>query len=134
VAGRREILTRADYCDLAERWSVHPGLMFAVQRAAHNFLFETGREVWIISGYRTRAEQDALRRAGNPAASEETSTHRVCPATGVDVSLGFGPTKALKMTWGRLCIEEGLRWGGGSPLVDNIPTDWNHVDLGPRRS
>lgn len=27
----------------------------------------------------------------------------------------------------------GLRWGGGSTVDDTgVPSDWNHLDLGPR--
>lgn len=93
---------------------------------------ETGLEWSIISGYRTPEEQDRLRAEGRPTAPNECSTHLTCPATGADVRVHTFPTRAIKATWGRIATEEGLRWGGGSPPDDaGIPSDWNHVDLGP---
>jgi len=101
--------------------------------SADLFLMETGRNVEIISGSRTREEQRHLARTGRPAAPDELSTHRSCPATGVDVSLGFGPTRVLKAIWGRIAVMNGLRWGGGGPVDDGgIPLDFGHVDRGPR--
>ena len=107
--------------------------MRRVWLSAQDFFAETRREVWIISGYRTAAEQRDLERRGRPTAPDVVSTHRSCPATGVDISLGFGPTRVQKAIWGRIVTLNGLRWGGGS-LVDDggIPLDWAHVDLGPR--
>jgi len=102
--------------------------------AANEFSFHTGLNIWIISGFRTRAEQLTLDEAGRPTAPDELSTHRSCPATGVDISLGFLPRFEAKVSWGVFAKLEGLRWGGGSPLDESglIPTDWPHVDLGPR--
>lgn len=131
----REPLTGADPCELSARWGVRLDVMERVVRAAHAFSAETGREVWIISGFRTDATQRALRRAGRPAADVDRSTHTSCPATGVDVSLGFVPTDVLKAFWGRSAVVAGLRWGGGSAVDEKgLPTDWNHVDVGPRAS
>jgi hypothetical protein len=93
---------------------------------------ETGLSWTVISGYRTQETQDRLRREGRPAASDACSTHRTLPATGADVRVATFPTRAVKATWGRIAVLHGLRWGGGSPLEDGIPSDWNHVDLGPR--
>jgi len=94
---------------------------------------ETGRTVWIISGWRSRQQQKGLSRQGRPTAADDRSTHRSCPATGVDISLGQRPSGFMKATWGRLTLIYGLRWGGGSPVGDGgIPTDWQHVDTGPR--
>jgi len=96
---------------------------------------ETRTPVWIISGWRTRAEQRALGRSGRPTAPDEVSTHRSCPATGVDVSLGgigFAPG-VHKVIWGRIVLMNGLRWGGGGPVDEKgLPLDYGHVDLGPR--
>lgn len=62
------------------------------------------------------------------------SNHTSCPATAIDVSIGFAPTNVLKATLGRVGILAGLRWGGGSPVdrQTGIPSDWNHFDIGPR--
>jgi uncharacterized protein YcbK (DUF882 family) len=109
--------------------------MQRVVAAAEQIERETGRQVRIISGYRTVAEQRGLERQGRPTADPGVSTHTSCPATGVDLSLGFGVTRAEKATFGRIVVMHGLRWGGGSPVDDvGIPSDWNHVDVGPRRT
>ena len=54
---------------------------------------------------------------------------------GVDISLGVLTSEFMKVTWGRLALINGLRWGGGGPVDRNnlIPLDWRHVDRGPRR-
>lgn len=109
--------------------------MSRVVVSAGEFLLETGREVQIISGYRTANEQRLLARSGRPATADSLSTHRSCPATGVDVSLGFGATRVMKAIWGRTVVLNGLRWGGGGAVDDGgIPLDWGHVDRGPRAS
>lgn len=130
----REPATGADVCELATRWRVAPDTMGRVQLAAAQFEQETGRRVDIISGYRTQQQQAQLGRAGRPTAAEGRSTHRSCPATGVDVSLGVLPSNFLKATWGRITLIHGLRWGGGGELDPRtgIPLDWGHVDRGPR--
>jgi len=130
----RETLIGADFCELSERWAVDPDVMRRAQLSADAFFQETRGTVDIISGFRTRAEQAALKRGGRPAAPDEVSTHRSCPATGVDVSLGLGPTRVQKAIWGRIAVLNGLRWGGGGEVDDGgIPLDWGHVDRGPRR-
>jgi len=108
--------------------------MQRVWLAAQDFQQETGRPVWIISGWRSAAEQRRLSRKGRPTAPDAQSTHRSCPATGVDISFGATPSSFLKATWGRITLTHGLRWGGGGPVdPDNfIPKDWAHVDRGPR--
>lgn len=90
--------------------------------------------VSIISGYREPEEQEALRQRGRPAAPDHLSTHRTCPATGADLQVDVAVVPAVKATFGRAAVEAGLRWGGGSPVdpETGIPSDWNHVDLGPR--
>jgi len=107
--------------------------MKRVVLSADQFLLETGRDALIISGFRSRAEQEKLARSGRPTAPDQLSTHRSCPATGVDVSLGALPTRVMKATWGRIAVLNGLRWGGGGAVDDGgIPLDWGHVDRGPR--
>jgi len=126
----------ADHCDLAGRWGISPDLALRIVRSAQDFERETGRSAWIISGWRSEEEQDALRRRGRPAARNELSTHLTCPATGADVWLGPLPTRIQKAIWGRIAVMNGLRWGGGSSTSvaqAGIPSDWPHVDLGPRR-
>jgi len=129
----REVITDADVCDLEERWGVSLGTIQPIQQAAHDFFAETRREVWIVSGYRNRAQQADLKRRGRPTAPFDVSTHTSCPATGVDISLGPFPTRVQKAIWGRLVVMYGLRWGGGGPVdLGGIPEDWQHVDAGPR--
>jgi len=129
----REVVTDSEACDLARRWAVSVDTMERLWLAAQDFLIETGRPVSIISGWRSSAEQKRLSRQGRPTAADDRSTHRSCPATGVDVSLGPRPSGFLKATWGRFTLIYGLRWGGGSPVDDGgIPLDWQHVDTGPR--
>lgn len=89
----------------------------------------------MISGYRTREEQEQLEREGRPAALDHLSTHRSCPATGADVwTPTVTPVPAVKAAIGDAAQRAGMRWGGGSrPDPDTgIPSDWNHVDLGRR--
>lgn len=129
----REIIVEADVCALAERWKVDVDTIRRVQMAAEDFVAETGRDVWIISGWRSRAQQKRLSRQGRPTAPDNLSTHRSCPATGVDISLGLLPSGFLKATWGRMTLVHGLRWGGGGGVDEaGIPLDWGHVDVGPR--
>jgi len=130
----REVLTGRSDCAIADRWSVSLDTIQRVQVAAQDFFVETGRQVWIISGWRSREQQKRLSRQGRPTAPDDRSTHRSCPATGVDVSLGARPSNFLKATWGRLTLIHGLRWGGGGAVAESgIPLDWQHVDIGPRR-
>jgi hypothetical protein len=152
MSSSRELILDSSPCDLALTWNVDPRLTEKVFTAALLFQLEASvlgkmgsPKVWIISGARTKAEQDALRLEGRPTAREEVSTHRTCPATGMDISLGSLPTLEQKVAWGRTVMMQGLRWGGGSPLdgpaipgpggtilLNGIPSDWQHVDLGPR--
>lgn len=132
----REIITNSDACTLAERWTVEIETMERVWRAAQRYEMEMGgQRVSIISGWRSRAEQRRLGRLSRPTAPDDLSTHRSCPATGVDISLGLLASEFMKATWGRLTLIAGLRWGGGGPVdPDNgIPLDWRHVDMGPRK-
>ena len=130
-----DFITDSDPCALAGRWRVALDTMERLWLSAQDFERETGgRRVRIISGFRTAAEQRRLSRAGRPTATDALSTHRSCPATGVDISLGLLPSNFMKATWGRLTLINGLRWGGGGPVFESgIPVDWPHVDRGPRR-
>lgn len=129
----REVITLSDPCVLSGIWGVDEATMSRVFQAAELFTLQTRRPVWIISGYRTRIEQLTLDRTGRPTAPDELSTHRTCPATGVDISLGPLPGTELKLFWGQMVQLQGLRWGGGSELDSSlIPLDWQHVDRGPR--
>jgi len=130
----REPILDVDHWCLAERWGVDLDAMRRVWLAARDFTEETQRRVWIISGWRSAAEQARLSRQGRPTAADNRSTHRSCPATGVDISLGLLPSNFMKATWGRFTLVHGLRWGGGGEVFESgIPKDWQHVDLGPRR-
>jgi len=107
--------------------------MSRVVLSAQEYEAETRLPVTLISGWRTHREQLNLGRSGRPATRDDLSTHRSCPATGVDVSLGLGPTRVQKAIWGRIVTLNGLRWGGGGDVDDGgIPLDWGHVDRGPR--
>lgn len=131
----RERITSSDPCELARRWKVSPDTMERVWLSAQDFETETGgRRVDIISGWRSEEEQRRLGRQGRPTAPDDRSTHRSCPATGVDISLGPLPSNFMKATWGRITLVNGLRWGGGGAVDPDslIPLDWQHVDRGPR--
>lgn len=129
----REVITLSDPCVLAQIWGVDPEVMRRVFRAAELYENFTRSPVWIISGHRTRLEQIGLQRGGRPAAPDSLSTHRSCPATGVDISLGTFPQKDQITFWGQMAESNGLRWGGGGQIgSDGIPLDWGHVDRGPR--
>jgi len=133
----RELILDSDPCTLADKWGVDLNVMERVWYTADRFTMETGGiRVYIISGYRSAAEQRRLSRQGRPTAPDALSTHRSCPATGVDISLGgLLASEFMKVTWGRLAGINGLRWGGGGPVDPEnlIPLDWRHVDRGPRR-
>ena len=131
----RESLADADVCALSERWGVAPDTIRPLVLSAQDFAEETGgKVVWIISGWRSAAEQRRLSRQGRPTAPDALSTHRSCPATGVDISLGLLPSNFMKAIWGRITLVHGLRWGGGGPVFESgIPVDWPHVDRGPRQ-
>lgn len=112
-----------------------------------------GFGIEIISGLRTEAEQNSLRAQGRPTATNAKSTHLSCPATGADLYMMIPPVgnkrqaqAFYRFTFGMNVERVGLRWGGDSKREKfpgslfgfkfgtiEIPTDWNHVDLGPRR-
>ncbi len=129
----RERITDSPACDIAGRWGISDSIADRLLLSAQDFEAETRGTVRIISGYRSAREQADLRRKGRPTAPDDVSTHRSCPATGVDVSLGFLPTRVQKAIWGRIVTMNGLRWGGGGAVDEGgIPFDWGHVDLGRR--
>jgi len=119
-----------DTCDLVERWGLSEALAFRLERLASLLEFP----ITIISGLRSAAQQNALRRDGRPAADNDRSTHLSCPATGADVMPTIAVTNIVKARLGAEGTRAGLRWGGGSPVDPRtgIPSDWNHFDLGPR--
>ena len=130
----REVLTLSDPCTLSGTWGVDADVMERVVKAAQLYTNFTRSPVWIISGARTRFEQLQLSRTGRPTAPDSLSTHRSCPATGVDISLGTLPSREKKLFWGQMAESNGLRWGGGGEVdKEGIPFDWPHVDVGPRR-
>lgn len=129
----REVITLSNPCVLSQIWQVDERVMALIFRTAELFQNTQRRPVWIISGWRTREEQRRLHRIGRQAAPDELSTHRSCPATGVDISLGSTPPSDVIRAWGDLVELNGLRWGGGSPKDERgIPSDWPHVDAGRR--
>lgn len=124
-----------DACQWAERWGIDYELAEKLVVAQRNFSLDVANIGFRIrSGFRSVEEQRELERAGRPTAPEDLSTHTSCPATGADLDLvGVAVTQVSKIHFGRSVVEAGLRWGGGSPVNEvGIPSDWNHVDLGPR--
>jgi len=120
-----------DPCQLATKWKISP-------RLANNLLLMASRlefPVQIISGYRSPTKQRALAAEGRPTAPVDRSTHTSCPATGADVWPGIAVTTLIQARLGAEAVISGLRWGGGSPVdpQTGIPSDWNHMDLGPRQ-
>jgi len=133
ILAEREVIGLSDPCVLARTWGVDGDVMRRVFRAAELFENFTRSPVWIISGYRTRLEQLELGRVGRQTAPDNLSTHRSCPATGIDISLGSLPSNEKKLFWGQMVEVNGLRWGGGSERDERgLPSDWQHVDRGPR--
>jgi len=124
-----------DRCEIQEQWHLDPRLADRVALVVNQTELELGRTVRIISGFRTARAQRDLRAAGRPAADVNVSNHTTCPSRAVDVSLGFGVTGMMIATFGRIAVMNGLRWGGGSPVDERgIPSDWQHLDLGPRHA
>lgn len=127
----QEITPEVDPCLVAKRWKI--SLKFATLLVLMSGRLEFN--FWIISGFRTAAAQQRLLDAPNSkAAPIGRSTHTSCPATGGDFRLGTPATNFAKARFGTEAVFVGLRWGGGSPIDPStgIPSDWNHLDLGPR--
>lgn len=125
------ISPESDVCGLVERWGIDDELARRLIAATWRLEFP----VSIISGFRTTAMQDYLRRAGSPTAPNDRSTHLSCPATGADLLPQIAITNVVKARLGTEMHLAGLRWGGNSDKDPDtgIPSDWNHFDLGPRR-
>lgn len=124
------INAETDVCQLIERWLIDPRLAVRLVVMASKLPFP----ISIISGYRSPEEQAALTAQGRPTAPLGRSTHTSCPSTGADLRVGLAVTRTIQARFGLAAVESGLRWGGGSPVdpQTGIPSDWNHVDLGPR--
>lgn len=116
---------------LSDRWQISCELARRLTQLAGMLEFP----IQIISGYRSPAKQRALAAEGRPTAPVDRSTHTSCPATGADVWPGIAVTRVVQARLGTQARLAGLRWGGGSPVDPGtgIPSDWNHLDLGPRR-
>ena len=124
-----------DPADLIEKWGLECNFAYRVAKFIDEAEFALGRDVEIISGFRSRKEQEQLSKEGRPTAPFYLSNHTTCPATAIDISMGFARTREMKLILGHQAHLNGLRWGGGSPLDDDgLPSDWNHFDLGPRNS
>lgn len=121
-------------CSLGQDWGLSRELSFKLAAVMERWEEETRMGIHVLSGMRTRAEQEALIRAGAPAAPVELSTHTTCPSQGADLGFAAFVTTTMKGRFGLIVTENGLRWGGGSPVDPStgIPSDWNHVDTGPR--
>lgn len=128
------ILDPQRYCAFLNRWGISDELGSKLVQMAGNLEFG----ISIISGIRSEQLQEDLRLQGRPTAPPGRSTHTSCPATGADLLTLVAPVVAVKARFGAAATFVGLRWGGGSPrgALDSdepgIPSDWNHVDLGPR--
>ena len=123
-----------DCWEVAKEWSIRGELAIRLAHMERIFKNATGHDLQIISGFRTCAKQMDLGTQGRPAAPCELSTHVICPAMGADLRVaGAFPSRTVKQAFGNSAVLAGLRWGGGSERDENgIPSDWNHVDLGPR--
>lgn len=124
----------AALCVFLDRWGISDELGTRIVLMAGRLEFG----IRIISGIRSEKRQDELRSEGRPTAPPGVSTHTSCPATGADLVPMVAAVTAVKARFGAEAVFAGLRWGGGSPIGDlesdepGIPSDWHHVDLGPR--
>lgn len=117
-------------------WQISPTLAARIAAVMVQWHASTGGTISVFSGYRTEQEQDALRARGRPTAARGVSTHTLLPASGADLRFsGFVDTEKIAL-FGQIVSLNGLRWGGGSSLdpATGNPSDWQHVDLGPRIS
>ena len=120
-------------CEFQQEWALDTRLADRLDNVFADWERETRIPIRIISGFRSDAEQIELGRKGRPTAPVSRSTHTVCPAQGADIRISGFVTRLMKARFGRIAVMNGLRWGGGSPVDDvGIPSDWNHLDLGPR--
>lgn len=116
-------------CALGHKWGISNEILSRIACMAQRLPFG----ISILSGYRTKETQQDLIREGK-GAPDHLSNHRVCPARAADLWPDVTPTRVVQATFGEAAVACGLRWGGGSPVDPDtgIPSDWNHVDLGPR--
>jgi len=121
-------------CVLSRDWKLDSAFALALAKTIIEFDEETRTPVSVISGHRTDDKQRQLKKQGRPAAPVHLSNHTRCPATAVDLRISGIPTNVQKAILGRIATLNGLRWGGGSPVdpCTGIPSDWNHLDTGPR--
>lgn len=120
-----------DVCQLQERWIIDFRVAEMLVLLSRRLPFG----ISIISGYRTPERQREIynEKGGQDVAPVDVSTHTMCPATGVDLRVDVAVTDIVKATLGAEAVSVGFRWGGGSQVDENgIPSDWNHLDLGPR--
>lgn len=127
-------------CEFAAKWGISWELLERLQVMQQSAPFD----LTIISGGRSRAEQDRLSREGRPTADYNLSTHASEDeagcfrfATGADLRPTVAPVNAVRAQFGQAAVFAGLRWGGrsdggGIDPETGIPSDWQHVDLGPR--
>ena len=116
-------------CAFEGKWKLHPELSSKLQLMASKFPVPLN----IISGHRSLEQQQQLIDEGK-GAPLHLSNHVTCPSTAADLWPVLGVTDVVKAQFGEAAVSSGLRWGGGSPVdpETGIPSDWNHVDLGPR--
>ncbi len=122
---------------LARRWGIECDLARRIIQARGEIAFE----LWIFSGARTRAQQEAV--SGTPFS---ISTHANSDAGGTCARLATGAdvqpsspamrTNIFAAQMGAAMVRAGLRWGGGASVdpTTGIPKGnerW-HVDLGSR--
>jgi len=119
-----------DACAFSMKWGIAEEL--ARRLIAMQERLEFG--VSITSGLRSAERQIELGQEGRPTAPVSRSTHTSCPATGADLWPQIEPTDVVKARLGAEAVFAGMRWGGGSAIDPGtgIPSDWPHVDLGPR--
>lgn len=134
-----------DPCALADRWGLTGDLATRLVFLADRWKSLGLGALIIFSGRRSRTQQGALGRQGRPAAPFSTSTHadedlEGCPrfSTGADVKPATITDEPISRAglinaFHALAESMGLRAGGGSALdTFGNPTDWQHLDLGPR--
>lgn len=123
-----------DDCSLARRWVLEPGLaamLVAMEGLTRRQFAAAGVRwpgLWIISGYRSPADQARV----NPAL--KNSLHVRCPSLAVDLRVGQVAGMSTPEIWrslGNVWRAMGGRWGGDFKDSQGLPApDVNHFDLG----
>lgn len=140
-APTRDVVTPEIMVAMAQRWGISCDLAARLLNVAGMLPWD----IQIISGARSRSEQQRLEDQGAPTAPFDLSTHANetpdgCPrlATGADVTPvleGIRQNRPAIAQLGAAAVHAGLRWGGGSPADESgMPSDPFHFDLGPRSS